>query len=288
MNQDILPTCYIVGCVRNCAKYLPNVFYNIKHVTTLFREFHIIMAYDKSDDNSLEMLQSYQRSMSTNMTILVNDAPLSMIRTQRISDARNSLLRYMYSDENPNYDFFIMMDMDDVCAGNIHLDVLSASIVQREEWDALSFNLHDYYDIWALSIEPYIISCWSWCKIDNANNLSSCATSVVDVMKKYVSWRLQTIDKNSFLDCDSAFNGFAIYKMDAFKGCVYDNTLKTNMKLIGTERTAHNKEQLQSDLRVTHMILGDRDDCEHRFYHMSAKQLNSARICISPRFLFTS
>ena len=29
------------------------------------------------------------------------------------------------------------------------------------------------------------------------------------------------------------------------------------------------------------------DDCEHRYFHIRATQLNGARICISPDYLFT-
>ena len=60
MNRKGLKCC-ICGPVRNCGKYLSRVLENIEKIGALFEEYVIIISYDKSDDNSLEILQKYQK-----------------------------------------------------------------------------------------------------------------------------------------------------------------------------------------------------------------------------------
>ena len=47
---------YICGCVLNCAIYLQKVFENIIKICSIVDEYKIIISYDESIDNSLEIL----------------------------------------------------------------------------------------------------------------------------------------------------------------------------------------------------------------------------------------
>ena len=52
--------CCFCGTVRNCAPYLEKNLQNIEIISQLFEDYEIIIVYDKSDDNSLEILKQYQ------------------------------------------------------------------------------------------------------------------------------------------------------------------------------------------------------------------------------------
>ena len=49
--------CCICGTVKNCAPYLEKVFKNIVTIGKIFDDYKIIMSYDNSDDNTLQILQ---------------------------------------------------------------------------------------------------------------------------------------------------------------------------------------------------------------------------------------
>jgi hypothetical protein len=63
--------CFIGGCVYNCGKYLENVINKIHQIGNIFDEYIIIIAYDHSNDNSLEILKKAQSSFK-NFFILIN------------------------------------------------------------------------------------------------------------------------------------------------------------------------------------------------------------------------
>ena len=85
---------YICGCVRNNGKYLEQVFQNIDKIIGEIDDYHIIMSYDSSHDNSLEILRrKLQHYGAKNMSIIEGDEnSLSSIRTQNIAKARNRIL----------------------------------------------------------------------------------------------------------------------------------------------------------------------------------------------------
>ena len=61
---------YICGCVKNCGKYIDNVFNNINKITKYFKEYKIILAYDESTDNSLDKLNEHKIN-SENIIIIM-------------------------------------------------------------------------------------------------------------------------------------------------------------------------------------------------------------------------
>ncbi len=84
--------CIIAGCVKNCEKYIDLVFNNISEIKSLFNKngaIQIIIAYDNSTDDTLFKLEKYKKIY--NIDILINNEPLSNIRTINIANARNKL-----------------------------------------------------------------------------------------------------------------------------------------------------------------------------------------------------
>lgn len=289
--MNIIKT-YICGCVRNCAQYLPAVFANIEKIAELFDDYQIVIAYDKSTDMSLRVLCDLKKRIPK-LEILVNRKLLNDFRTENIANARNDLLQYMRkwreTSLNTDFNYFIMIDMDDVCAGTMNLDVLRKHIdIERnmnksnksnntvQLWDALSFNRDIYYDAWALSIGPYAFSCWHF---PNGGE-------IVRIIREYIQTKLAEIagseDPNKLLECMSAFNGFAIYRMSKFKNVQYEWSVEKNIEIISPELIENMAKVVEQPLSLHRP-----DDCEHRYFHIRATQLNGARICISPDYLFT-
>ena len=52
--------CCICGPVKNCGAYLNNVLENVEKVGSLFDDYIILIYYDQSSDNTLQILKEYQ------------------------------------------------------------------------------------------------------------------------------------------------------------------------------------------------------------------------------------
>jgi len=267
-------TVYICGCVRNVDSYLHDVFKNIHKMIQTFQDYHIIMSYDESNDRSLDVLRQLQQDYPNKMTIIIGDEPLTRIRTQNISNARNRILQHIRDiPQKERYEYFIMMDMDDVCADKINIDCLldSFSDEKVKQWDALSFNRNEYYDIWALSIYPYTFSCWHY------NNSRQIQNRMKSLLKKQL---VVCKREKKLLQCISAFNGFSIYKTEKFIRNHYEWNVHKTLEIYPRSIVRIMSEAVHSDPIARH------DDCEHRYFHISASQMNGSRICVSPNILF--
>lgn len=267
--------CCICGPVKNCAPYLNKVFENIEKIGSLFDDYKIIIYYDNSTDNTLEVLKEYQKK-NPRLLFYVNQIPSSQFRTHRIASARNYCLKYV-RDNKDLYPYFIMMDFDDVNCKNINVEPLKNSL-KREDWDGLSFNTSPhYYDIWGLSIWPF---CFSY---NHFNNNFKYHT----IIRNYVMTKLNSLKPGQLLQCISSFNGLSIYRTNKFLDTYYDGRVRLDL---------FPKEYIQSHLKaqkskgITYRdyghIKGRYEDCEHRSFHQQSRMNSGARIMISPEIIF--
>ena len=258
--------CCICGTVKNVGPYLDKIFSNIEKIGALFENYVIIFYYDHSTDNTLQKMKDYQANVGQDKFIFyVNKVEVSKHRTIRIANARNGCLQ-MIRSQFSDYPFFIMIDCDDKCSEDVKSHVLQ-KYLRRNDWDSLSFNKKDYYDIWALSIRPYMCSYLHFQKCP------------LGAMNQYVTKLLKEVPPGGLLKCASAFNGFAIYRTNKFLNCTYDG--KFNINLIPANYLKNNINACKSNLK-----LGLIEDCEHRSFHMQAINQNGARIRISPEIVF--
>ena len=268
---------FICGTTRNCESHIDSVFSNIDRLAQLFADFRIIIAFDSSMDKTLLKLVHQKQKYGEKLDLLINQQPITNIRTQNISNARNKCLNRMRELVATGYnaEYFVMIDMDDVCAGSMDLDVFKRAMNRQDKWDSVSFNRVGYYDLWALSIDAYVYSCWGWLS----------PWEVVEHMREYIIDKLSKIPADEFAECRSAFNGFAIYKTAAFLDCHYDWRMPTQYMTL---------EELQKQRKILWNtgsgspldVQTDEPDCEHRAFHMMAIAKNGARIRITPEFLF--
>lgn len=271
--------CVFCGAVKNCGRYLGKVLKNIERLGSLFENYAIVIYLDKSNDNSHDILKKYAK-MNPRLTFYYNPTPISKFRTHRLAHARNECLKIIYS-KFIHYPYFIMMDFDDVCSQPVKIDVLK-KYLHEDTWDALSFNKNPYYDVWALSIHPYVVSFLHLQKINPNERVRQNDKKYEP--QRYVSATLAVA--TNLVSCISAFNGFAIYRASKFINCYYDGKLRLDL---------FSKSYLSSTLSITKNALmfgkvGSEtsaiEDCEHRAFHVMAKNKNGARIMIAPEILF--
>lgn len=278
---------FICGTARNCGKYVESVFsLAIRQIEPYFDQIHIIVAYDESTDNTLMELIKQKHHYKDRMDILMNHVEnLGPIRTKNISNARNSILERMrkyFAGSGlkipyniVEWSYFIMLDLDDVCSGAINREVFERAMDANSKWDSISFNRPRYYDIWALSIPPYIYSCWGW-----ANPYP-----VIDATRKYLVDKLSKLSPGELLPVISAFNGFAIYKTNVFLRCRYD--WRIPHKYMSFQELMDNGEAVHyQSTRSPINQQTDEPDCEHRHFHMEAIHSSGARVMVSPEYLF--
>jgi hypothetical protein len=264
--------CCICGTVKNCANYLDDVFYNIRKITDSFLDYHIIIYYDESTDATLAQLLKYKKLFK--MHIHINKTYKSSYRTHRLAFGRNYCLK-MINRYFSHYKYFIMMDFDNVCSNKINISVLHKYIMNNENWDAISFNKNQYYDLWALSIRPYI---FSYAHFNNSDK-------VLRNMSLYIKDKLASLKENELLPCFSAFNGFCLYKTQTFKDCVYDGRIRLDLiPLKYLEETVY-KNSSEIVFKDKDWLCSKNEDCEHRSFHFEAIIKKKAKIFISPEIL---
>jgi predicted O-linked N-acetylglucosamine transferase (SPINDLY family)/ssDNA-binding Zn-finger/Zn-ribbon topoisomerase 1 len=281
-NSEKLKNVYICGTLNNCTVFLDKVFSNIDKLIGLFNDYKIIICYDNMNEKSLDKLEKKKAKYNMELIHVLENEDIFHIdmRSQRISNARNEYLKYIRKENKDDFEYFIVMDMDDVCAGNIDLHAITHHLKNNSLWDALSFNKPHYYDIWALSIEPYLLSCWHF----------PYSKDIVHAMENYVSDKLNTLDKYDLLECQSAFNGFAIYKKSKFIDCEYNWRIKNIRNYVNNDQVKKNEEALGKTFSINtsyHSGVHAMTDCEHRQFHMEAIRKHNAKIRISPICLFT-
>jgi hypothetical protein len=168
-----MENCVIGLPVYNAAQYISHAIKNIELLEKCFKNIKIIFVYDKSKDNTINLLKNYVKNKQ-NVTIYINEVERISNRTINIARARNKILEFIYSsNNNKDYKYFIMLDCNYNNYKTIDVEILKKYLL-REDWDCLTFNQDYYYDIWALSITPYYLSCWAW----------SCGHKVKDIIQK--------------------------------------------------------------------------------------------------------
>jgi hypothetical protein len=270
--------CCFCGPVKNCSNYLDKVFQNIEILSSLFDDYKIVLFYDHSNDNTLEKLKAYQRR-NKRLIFYVNPLPVSQFRTHRIAHARNFCLNYIYKTPN-TFDYFIMMDFDDVNCKTVRPNVLQKYFTSEyiDKWDGLSFNTNPrYYDIWGLSIYPF---CFSY------NHFTNNKYHNYNVLQDYVEIKLNGLKPGELLQCISSFNGFSIYKTNKFANCLYDGRVRVDLlpkHLFEAHLKASRGKFVMPDFGH---VKAKYEDCEHRAFHITATKLNGAKIMISPEKIF--
>jgi len=270
--MDNLPSVIICGCAKDCSRYIDGVFKNIEMLKEIFEVRTICIAFDVSSDDTKSKL--LKKKEHYNIILLEDDRPLinctsdGKLRVINICNARNRYMKYL-SDLKDKPEYFIVMDMDDVCSKKIDINPIKLVVNDSDNWDGITFDNPRYYDFWALSIKPFTVSCF----------ISDDILNTMRIMLKNLQEKRK--GDSLYIDCESSFNGFGIYKTRFFK-CFYS---PLHMKIIHDINDIY---QCFNDYSIKYSNFFENNiiDCEHRAFNMIAKIKYGARLKICKQQIF--
>ena len=216
MKKNLLGKAIFAGCVRNCERWLPKVLTNIEKYSSYFFKSHFIFIENDSTDNTKEILGKWYKNRncsSINMDGLKNIPK----RGLRLEAARNAYLKIIKdSNSLKKYDYLIVMDFDDASIFEIKKNNLSRSIEflnsNKNIAGVFANQRGMYYDMWTLRHKTICpVDVWEEILDYKIKNKVTDEIAYECTLKKR---KFNLDENNSPLEVDSAFGGFAIYKMD--------------------------------------------------------------------------
>lgn len=285
--------CVICITIKNNEKYLSKVFQHLIDLKECFDKYSIIFVYDTNTPNvdlSFDLINTFKENNDDiNIELVHSDNELECKhvslerRVVHITNARNTIIR-LIREKYVSYKYFIMMDANYSCTENIqhiNTDTLRCYLNRHNEWDSLSFNRKCYYDMWALSLKPYITSYWHHIR-DNPQNkpYNKIMHSTSNLIRDNFNKCINKISNGDLMEVDSAFCGFAIYKTDVFIRSKYHYIM---------DLTLFNANDLNTNMRILPFgeEIAKTPDCEHRYFHLYAKKHLGARIMMANIDVFT-
>ena len=229
------------------------------------------------------MLTSFANYLPPNsVEVIQNQYPTTPVRQRNIGNARNTFLNRMHvlrDEGNEVYDHFAMMDTNDyACIGPVSVDVLREAMLCAGEWESLSFLREaQYYDLWALSFDPFIHSFFhfkrSWYDVREEMRAA---------FRAYIATYEHGGNEKMLIPVYSAFNGFALYRSSIYLSpdLRYSDDIDVSF---------YPGEILTKQIQLLGCDTDGRtnDDCEHRYFHMASMQPpHNARIFIYAKSLF--
>lgn len=210
----------IISCiVKNEEKNLNNFFDKIDEIIKKFKDYFIIIVESDSKDNSYEIVKKNLKKYKGKLLKL--NTTKYKFRTEKISFCRNSYLNYIKKSELfDKYDYLFVMDID-----NVNNKLKPETIINTIEnapsnWAGLFPNQLFYYDLWALRIKKKFEQN-PFEKILKINQSYSPKYSYYKCFFKY--FFIMYKYKKNYIDVQSAFGGFGIYKLKYIKKSLYDS-----------------------------------------------------------------
>jgi len=245
----------ILGCAKNCAKYLPSTMSNIHKICLLFKDYHIFLYENDSDDGTNKLVREYNNHPKVTGQSFVSVKYKYPLRTWCIAHARNTLLKTLYKS-NFKPDYVIVMDMDDIGAQQNFkgLNFIKKALNLKEHWDGIFPQCS--YDYWAYRIPGCILN-----YLQIVNELSS--------YQNYIKQKLSTLkyDENNLTPIYSGFNGMAIYKYDLYIKGVYSGE---NMHFSASNYINNNIKNIKVGGVVFKLFNeAHNQECEHVNFHKS-------------------
>ncbi|MDE1716068.1 hypothetical protein PWG14_26745 [Chromobacterium amazonense] len=243
----------VVGLARNCENSLSADIHRIRKALSNSKSTTwLIVESDSSDQTVSELKKLSSEIPKFNYVTLGNLSTTIPKRTDRISFCRNYYAEQIRSDEKfSEIDYVVIADLDGI---NTLIDEEAIeSCWVRKDWDMCAANQNGpYYDIWALRHKEWCAEdCWAQYKFLNKYKLDFDKNIQSSVYSKMI-----TIPRDSeWIEVDSAFGGFAIYKKSIFKFCDY----------VGINEAGE-------------------EFCEHTYFHKILKN-NGAKIFINPKLI---
>jgi hypothetical protein len=213
----------VLGLARNCAPVLAAQVRRLASVLPAFRRVLWFVVESDSDDHTVAVLEELARSLPgfafESLGALRQQIPQ---RTARIAHCRNAGLKHLRQDPRcTEVSHVVIADLDGVN------DLLEAEAVagcwQRRDWTVCTANqAGPYYDVWALRHATWSPGdCWAQARFLTAHGQDQQRATMASVYARMV-----VLPRESpWLEVDSAFGGFAIYRAEALREDVHYNGL---------------------------------------------------------------
>jgi hypothetical protein len=206
-NQDTMKQYSVVfgGTVRNIEKYIKQ---NLKHIDKCgkkFKDYAVVIYENDSSDDTKKILEENEKENYYYIFDTTNESS----RTKRLAHGRNQILNKVR--ELNNYDFLIMLDLDDVNESGKFVQTID-SCFTNNNWDVLTGNQTDkYYDIWAFRKTGLLDwDCWREYSKATKNGMSDS-----EAKHKYVYGVITIFEPGQLIEVESAFSGIAIYRLES-------------------------------------------------------------------------
>lgn len=227
----------IAGCCRNVQNYIIRNLQIIDAIGLQFKNYQVVIYENDSKDATRLLLTQNKKE---NYDYIFEDNLDIKSRTERIAHCRNKILDHVRNNYK-SYDYFLLLDLDDVLASGKLVDTIKYCFLYRpEQWDAMFANCSDkYYDIYALRINGYLTTC-CW---DNANKLKMLGidhmTAYNACVNKYI---INYPQDKKLMKVTSAFGGAGLYKLKSIGDIRYNGYEQTHIDHMICEHVPFNTE----------------------------------------------
>ena len=200
----------VVGIVKNIEKTLKKDIKNIGNALSFFQDVHWFLVESDSSDNSKQTLSELKNANKNFFYTSIEIPDQSYgFRTERMASARNKYLDYIRQHiDLVEFPYIVIADFNLL---NKQISVESVlSCWSHSDWDVVTANQSArYYDIWALRHPLWSPNdCWE------QHEFLKKYIQIPEIVNSYsLRSRMIKIPKDSsWIEVDSAFGGFAIYK----------------------------------------------------------------------------
>jgi hypothetical protein len=213
-------TILVTGIVRNVASTIERDVFVIQRALSNFHTVKWFLVESDSEDKTVDQLSKISlTNKNFRFTSLGSIQNLALPRTVGMAKARNRYLQELR--EHPEYQSVDILAVSDFNGLNRKLTQDSvASCFDVGSWDACFANQSGrYYDIWALRHPIWSPNdCWQqhafyrkYYKIPEFALSASLKSRMIRIPRK-----------SDWIEVDSAFGGFALYRSDAIGNAIYE------------------------------------------------------------------
>ena len=234
------------GLARDIEKYIEKSIIKLEIVGKHFKDYKIIIFENDSSDNTRDLIK--KNCARNNKIILLNCnnmnstecklknrkgydyGMLSKERINKMAQYREQYLNYVKTNLS-DYDYMMVCDMD--LSGNQCIDGIFTSII-KPDWDAIYINgKTSFWGFYGLITITY-----DGLAFVNYNSEFKKNMSNLQYLLQIFLMNCGINDSNEFYQVKSAFNGYALYKINSIKNSSYIGDY--NCEHINLSKNIHN------------------------------------------------